>query len=52
MKSAGFSEYYVNMSLNIWEDFQICIRVPLIIDKIIVLFDLKMFFAIFVFVSK
>ena len=29
IKNAKFSEYYVYMNLNIWENFQICISVPL-----------------------
>ena len=29
IKNAKFSGYYVCMNLNIWEDFQICISVPL-----------------------
>ena len=29
IKNAKFSEYYVYRNLNIWEDFQICISVPL-----------------------
>ena len=29
IKNAKFSGYYVYMNLNIWEDFQICISVPL-----------------------
>ena len=30
IKNAKFSEYYFYMNLNVWEDFQICISVPLI----------------------
>ena len=29
IKNAKFSGYYVYINLYIWEDFQICIRVPL-----------------------
>ena len=29
IKNAKFSGYYFDMNLNIWEDFQICISVPL-----------------------
>ena len=30
IKNVKFSGYYVDMNLNIWEDFQICISVRLI----------------------
>ena len=29
IKNAKFSGYFVYVNLNIWEDFQICISVPL-----------------------
>ena len=29
IKNAKFSGFYFYMNLNIWEDFQICISVPL-----------------------
>ena len=34
IKNAKFSGYFVYVNLNIWEDFQICISVPLILIQI------------------
>ena len=36
IQNAKFSGYYIDMNTKIWRDFQICISVPLSIDKYLV----------------